>query len=370
MMNHPCGCQFHLSNELALPRPAGEDFFAKIPAKWAVCLFCDPQHQPLQLVCVKNLRAYLLGRLGPHPTATPAPAGKRVDLRTLAGYIHYQRVHSEPEAQWLYLQCIRAVFPDRWRSMLPARQAWWVRIDPQADIPRFERTENPSGPGVCLGPLADRAAAGKLIDLLQDAFDLCRYETILAQAPNGAACAYKQMGRCAAPCDGSQALEDYRAKVAQAVQAALHPHPLIERLAREMAAAAGQLRFEQAAALKQRLVRLNSLAEGPLSGLRESHNFCGLLLTPGPRKKLRLLWQNVGDQWQPVGGLIGLAREKEVEQLLSSLDPPPFSLQDSQMVRLLHHMRCLQPSWWVELSTDQAKRVAILHQSLTDGKVV
>ena len=45
--------------------PAGdfEEFLRLVPAKWVVYLFADEADQPLQLLCVKNLRSSLKRRL-------------------------------------------------------------------------------------------------------------------------------------------------------------------------------------------------------------------------------------------------------------------------------------------------------------------
>jgi hypothetical protein len=44
-----------------------EEFLARIPAAWAVCLLSDEAARPIQLLCVKNLRASLKRRLGTGP---------------------------------------------------------------------------------------------------------------------------------------------------------------------------------------------------------------------------------------------------------------------------------------------------------------
>src|SRR6185295_16204268 len=66
--------------------------------------------------------------------------------------------------------------------------------------------------GVFIGPIADKDTAGRLIERTIDAFDLCRYHHLLVQAPRATACAYKEMGRCPAPCDGSETMAGFRAR--------------------------------------------------------------------------------------------------------------------------------------------------------------
>src|SRR5205823_6459030 len=41
-----------------------EELLKAVPAKWVVYLFTDADDQPVQLLCVKNLRASLKRRLG------------------------------------------------------------------------------------------------------------------------------------------------------------------------------------------------------------------------------------------------------------------------------------------------------------------
>src|SRR6266545_2898472 len=67
-------------HELCFDPAADFDGFVKrAPAKWVVYLLADERDQPVQLLCVKNLRYSLRRRLGEPDEG--APASKRVDLR-------------------------------------------------------------------------------------------------------------------------------------------------------------------------------------------------------------------------------------------------------------------------------------------------
>src|SRR3712207_7312326 len=46
-------------------------------------------------------------------------------------------------------------------------------------------------------------------------------------APNAAACAYKEMGKCAAPCDGSSSMEQYRQSVGSSARTLVDPAPFV-----------------------------------------------------------------------------------------------------------------------------------------------
>jgi hypothetical protein len=128
-------------------------------------------------------------------------------------------VFSRFEGDWVYLESVRGLFSRTYRRMIRMWRAAWLCVDVDASAPHFEATDAPIGPaGTCFGPFATLKAARRHAEMLEDLFDLCRYPHVLAQSPHGAACAYKQMGRCPAPCDGSVAMSVYRGQVTGAVE--------------------------------------------------------------------------------------------------------------------------------------------------------
>jgi hypothetical protein len=102
--------------------PAGdfEAFLKGVPAKWAVYLFTDADDRPVQLLCVKNLRYSLERRLGAGEDLGPT---KRVNYRELVRNVRWVRVHSNFEADWVYLEVARRVFPKTYQGMLGFRDA-------------------------------------------------------------------------------------------------------------------------------------------------------------------------------------------------------------------------------------------------------
>src|SRR5207237_6872511 len=131
------------------------------------------------------------------------------------------------------------------------RPAWFIHVNPQTNFPRYTKTIDLGGKtGVFIGPLEDKYAAARLIEEIEDAFDLCRYYNILVQAPNARACAYKEMGKCPAPCDGTIAVDQYRALVEYSTRALTEPIDLVREHTRRMQSAAAGLHFESAARIK------------------------------------------------------------------------------------------------------------------------
>ncbi|MGD1276653.1 MAG: hypothetical protein ABR964_05450 [Tepidisphaeraceae bacterium] len=258
-----------------------EAFVRQAPAKWAVYLLADGEDRPVQLLCVKNLRYSLKHRLGGQDEAGPS---KRVNYRQIVRRIHWRRVDSSLEADVVYHEIARQVFPQTYQGMIGLRPAWFLHVNPDAEFPRYVKTAKPGEePGVYLGPLDDKHAAASLIELVEDAFDLCRYYNILTEAPGGRACAYKEMGKCPAPCDGSISMDQYRRMIDWSVATLADPADMVRQQARRMEQAAAELRFEIAAKIKAYVDQLGQLGKGAYRHVRRLEDFAYVSLQAGPR---------------------------------------------------------------------------------------
>ncbi len=256
-------------------------FLKSTPAGWVVYSFADQAGAPIQLLCVKNLRQSLKRRLGGDETIG---LSKRVNYRDLVRQIRWRRVDSAFEADWIYYEAARRVFPQSYRGMVGFRPAWFVHVNPDAEFPRYSKTIDIAGKaGIVLGPLEDKHAAARLIELLEDAFDLCRYYNILTQSPNGRACAYKEMGKCPAPCDGSISLAQYRQMIEWSARVAIDPAEYLREQAQRMKTAAIELRFEIAAKIKSHLDQMAQLGKGAFRHVRALEDFQYLSLQRGPK---------------------------------------------------------------------------------------
>jgi hypothetical protein len=296
-----------------------EALLSQVPAKWAVYLMSDEQQRPVQLLCVKNLRYSVKRRLGlpeaaeaaaaqsgeaPRDAGTDAAAiekpveqliektggpriTKRVDYRAIVRQIAWVRVDSAFEADWVYLEAARRIFPHTYQGMTGLRPAWFVHINPEANFPRFIKTQDLTvSTGMLLGPLEDKHAAARLIEDVTDWFDLCRYYNILVQAPQGRACAYKEMGKCPAPCDGSISMDQYRWLIQWSTQTLIDPGPILVDQKCRMAAAAAALKFETAQKIKAYVDSLSSLGKGAYRYVRRLEDFAYLALQRGPRARV------------------------------------------------------------------------------------
>jgi excinuclease UvrABC nuclease subunit len=283
--------------------PAGdfESFLKSVPAKWVVYLLADADDRPVQLLCVKNLRYSLKRRLGGGETIG---VSKRVNYRDLVRRVHWRRVDSAFEADWLYYEAAREVFPHTYQGMVGFRPAWFVHVNPESHFPRYVKTIDLSKPGLVLGPLEDKHTAASLIELVEDAFDLCRYYNVLTEAPAGRPCAYKEMGKCPAPCDGSISMEQYRGVVEWSARSLVEPVPLVREHTKRMQQAAAELRFEVAAKIKALVDQLGRLGKGPYRHVAMLRDFQFLSFQHGPREGTAKVFLVTPGRIEEIAGLI------------------------------------------------------------------
>lgn len=264
--------------------PAGdfEAFLKTVPARWVVYLLADEADRPVQLLCVKNLRNSLKRRLGVEEEVAPS---KRVNYRELVRRVYWVRVDNALESDWIYLEAARACFPNHYGNMVGFRPAWFLHVNPDARFPRYVKTTDLDAiAGQYFGPMEDKTTASRLIEMLEDAFDLCRYFNILAQAPNGKACAYKEMGKCPAPCDGSIGLDQYRWLIEWSMRAITDPADLVRQQIARMQSAAKELRFEIAGKIKQYVDELGAMSKGPFRYVSRLEEMAFVSLQHGPSK--------------------------------------------------------------------------------------
>ena len=222
-----------------------------VPTKPGVFVIENEVGVTLALTATANLRRTFKARLNESQESAPQWAQARVVRAVTVG--------SAFEADWVFLQLARIRLPASYRAMLDRYQGWFIHCDPEARFPRWVKTAQPGcAPtgrvGVYLGPFPDKHAAQRFIEMLENSFDLCRYHHILVQAPNATACAYKEMGRCPAPCDGTVSMESYRGQINAAVQLASTPFDQWKAdLKQAIQQASDNLDFESATLLQRRL---------------------------------------------------------------------------------------------------------------------
>jgi excinuclease UvrABC nuclease subunit len=291
----PCRAEFD---------PAGdfEAFRKSVPARWVVYLMADADDRPVQLLCVKNLRYSLERRLTSDELLGPS---KRVNYREIVRRVYWRRIDSAFEADVVYLDAARQLFPQSYQGMVGFRPAWFIHVNPDANFPRYVKTIDLSPrEGTLVGPVEDKHAAARLIEQIEDLFDLCRYYNILVESPRGKACAYKEMGKCPAPCDGSISIEQYRRLVEWSLQTLIDPAEMIRQQTRRMQSAAADLKFEIAAKIKSYIDSLAQLHKGPFRHARRLQDFSYLAFQRGPRDGLAKAFLVTPGRIEEIAGVI------------------------------------------------------------------
>ena len=276
-----------------VPEAGARPDFSAIPGKGTVYLLVAEEgggEVPVLLATVGDLRAALRRRLADTPADVKS---KRVAYGAICTRVYYRVIRSALAANFYYARRRRRrLFPGTAAGLIPWRTSWWIAVErAEAGVvhPRFRKTNNLGEAEMAYaGPIRDKHAAGRLVESLEDLFDLCRYHNILVQAPQGKACAYKEMGKCAAPCDGSVGLEAYRGQI-NAALAYLNNAPgaregFRANLEAQMKSAAAELRFETAAKIKQRLSRAGLLNAEQFGSTAPLEDFAFLSLQPGKGK--------------------------------------------------------------------------------------
>lgn len=285
---------------------AVEPDYLLLPDAPAVCIFEAPGDsipQTLLLATTASARDLARRRLAPTPAEQRT---SRADLRAICsgGRIHAIRVGSSLEADAVYLQQTRERLPHLAKIVAERWRAWFVHVDPDAEFPQWTKTNLIVGlvgkrstskaigadhlpPGVFLGPLPDKDAAGRLIEAMIDCFDLCRFHNLLVQAPKASACAYKEMGRCAAPCDGTERMEDYRTRTRNAVElmGLSQLEPAITAVSRECATLMEAGDERRAAEHGKLATRLSTLRKPGFAHIASLAQCARLLLLPSTTPK-------------------------------------------------------------------------------------
>jgi len=403
---HPAGDAAALRYELPVdPAVPTEHWRLSVPAAAGTYLLLDTQHRPILLAVTGDLRRELADRLGPPRQIADATVGgtdasegtgpahggggsggsPRTDYRAITREVRFRPAGSRFEAEWAYVVNARRWFPERCAALIEPWRTWWVTLahlptsDPGAAAPagrRLPRLEVRSRPAAAhaaaLGPLPTRASARGLIDSLTDLFELCRDYEILLQTPNGRACAYKELGRCPAPCDGSVPLATYYRALADAVTFAGGAHAgYLDAWRRRMRTLAEGLQFEQAERLRQRIERAEHLLGGsPCVALTDLQAQRRLLLQRGRGKHTARAFAVTPGRIDFLGQIQRRDRARQLTWLAGCLDAAldaPAVLDDAGLDLLSfagwYRLRAERdPGIW--LTATQAKNPAQLNEAI------
>lgn len=137
-----------------------------------------------------------------------------------------------------------------------------IKLDPSQPWPRpivTRRLDDPAA--MYFGPYASARAARKTLRVLRDVFPLRRC-SIRECRRRERPCIYGEMGKCAAPCCSDVSEEEYQELVDQVVMFLRgNADDLLDALREDMEEAAGNLEFERAARIRDRIQAVRETLE-------------------------------------------------------------------------------------------------------------
>jgi len=270
-------------SHLEVTPPLTDELLAQVPAKRGVLLLTDEHDTPITMITAGGLPQRLSSRLA-EPAEYDGPR-KTADLRQITRHVWWTLTSSHFETDWRFLDLAPTVWPKRFGEMLTSRKPWFVHITRDADVPQFARTHEPARGSRAFGPFPSGRSADKFVQILVEAFGLCRQPLRLGHAPHAHSCAYLQMGKCHGACEGKISMDAYRAILDEAIRVASGDQTdTRDAWEAEMRAASKDLAFEEAARVKNRIEKLDGLTATEFEHTAPIETFTYLVLQPGPSR--------------------------------------------------------------------------------------
>jgi excinuclease UvrABC nuclease subunit len=211
------------------------------------------------------------------------PRTKRLQLAHMVDHIEYTVTGSEFESSLCLYQASLRAFGDRAKKRLRLRPPIFLRMSVDNPYPRVYVTAKISktAANALFGPFPSRAAAERYADEMLNLFLLRRCTEDLNPDPAFPGCVYSEMKMCLAPCYKGCSDERYRQESAE-VFAFLSTRgaSMLARLEGERNAASEAMEFEQAAAIHQRMQKVQAVAHLASEAVHPLAQLSGVLVQP------------------------------------------------------------------------------------------
>jgi len=229
-----------------------------LPDTPGVYQYFDASGKLLYVGKAKNLknRVKSYWRFTPEFTVNPSQSPRIIKMLHEAVRLDYIVVKSEGDALILENSLIKQLKP-KYNILLRDDKTYpYIYIDESEPYPRFEITRKVvKGKNITYyGPFPSGGRA--LLDALYEVYPLVQKKSCLRE---GKACLFYQIKKCLAPCEGRVSPKEYAAIVNDAKRAITKRTILTDTLKEKMATLAMQERFEEAAALRDRIEAISSL---------------------------------------------------------------------------------------------------------------
>ncbi|MDE3118694.1 MAG: excinuclease ABC subunit UvrC [Nitrospirota bacterium] len=238
--------------------PALQSKLDHLPAQPGVYLMKNGKGEILYigkaLVLADRVRSYFL-KGADHTPKTAVLVGQVADLETIV-------TRSELEALILESNLVKRHKPRFNVVLRDDKQYPYLRLPIKDDFPRLSIVRRVQKDGALYyGPYVPTNALRETLKVIRKVFPLATCE-IDIDGTAERACIEFEIKRCMAPCTGNQSREDYHQIVKQVRQFLEgRDTELLDGLRAEMQAAAEQERFEEAARLRDRLLKIERTLE-------------------------------------------------------------------------------------------------------------
>jgi excinuclease ABC subunit C len=242
---------------------AAEKVRSKFPAAPGVYLFQDQAGVVLYIGKAKDLRArassYFL---------QAAADDRRTTLLVKEAYdVDFIEAESEVDALLMEARLIKDIQPKYNRDLRDDKSFPYLQITTHEDYPRIEVTREPRSSGVKLyGPFASAGSLRGAVQVLQKVFKF-RTCSLDIDADDQRwrwfrPCLLASINQCTAPCNLRISIEDYRKDIVR-LKMFLEGNrkQLLKEMRAELEEAAAELKYEQAARLRDEIEMLESLRE-------------------------------------------------------------------------------------------------------------
>ncbi|GAB4502788.1 MAG: excinuclease ABC subunit UvrC [Anaerolineales bacterium] len=171
-------------------------------------------------------------------------------------------VGSELEALILEMNLIKRYRPKYNIRLKDDKRYPYIKISWNEAYPKISVTRQMAEDGArYFGPYTSAWAVYQTLDTLRRIFPYLSCDREIT-GQDKRACLYYDIKLCAAPCIGAVDQAGYRQMIADLMDfLGGHSEPIVTRLTRQMESAAEELRFEKAAALRDRLKAISSIVE-------------------------------------------------------------------------------------------------------------
>lgn len=232
---------------------------AAVPLKPGVYLLRDRTGNLLYVgkasVLRNRLRSYFQSQSGADPKM-------RRLFRRIADF-EYIVTESEQEALLLENSLIKEHQPPFNARLRDDKTYPYIRIGLEDPFPRVEITRRTGDPGArYFGPFASAGSVRRTLELLKRLFPYCSCNRTIT-GKDERPCLDYHIGRCLGPCVGAVSQEEYREVIDQVIKFLEgKTGDVVSELKSSMEAAAIELNFERAAALRDRLRAIERVYEG------------------------------------------------------------------------------------------------------------